>query len=319
MENRSKLQILGEEVLEVFHHVLTPFFGIIRFFILPLQNLSVRVLLIPDLLESGFHIHLVGRRYWLFMLLIGISTGMNAQTNADEDSNSAEWKLWSTASLDIGFSKKADLSLGYLRSYALGQNMKNDFNQVSASFSYDIAKHIETKAGYILTQSPTSGKSTDRYFLRTMFRINLSDKFKWTNGVQAEKHSVNERKFDYRLIFITRLELRKRLEFLSLSPSVSYWVFYNIGGATIQYFDLEGHPTVKAAPEGMHRARLWLNLNSKISDAVAVSIYYLRQFEFNLVGQETRINVKNSVTGKIAKPYSNYNVDGITLKLNLAL
>jgi hypothetical protein len=197
--------------------------------------------------------------------------------------------------------------------------MQNDFNQASASFSYDITKYLEAKAGYISTQSPASGKNTNRYFIRTMFKINLNDKFKWTNGVQAEKHSVNERRFDYRFIFITRLELRHRLEFLNLSPSISYWVFYNMGGSSIQYFDLEGHPTVKAAPEGIHRARLWINLNSKISDALAVSVYYLSQFEFNLVGQETRINVLNPVTGRIARPYSNYNVVGMTLKLNLDL
>lgn len=319
MKDTVNRRILGEEVLEFFLEALVSSRCAFKVTIRKVQRLwemlGVNLAVCKDV---DYRSH-VAYRFWLFLLVMVMTGQLTAQANGDEDSGSAEWKMWSTAAMDIGFSKKAEMSLGYLRSFALDNQMQVEFNQASLSLSYDISKHIETKSGYIRTQSATSGKNTSRYFLRTMFKINLNDKFRWTNGVQAEKHSVNERRFDYRLIFITRLELRKRLEFLSLSPSVSYWVFYNIGGSAIQYYNPEGQPTVKVAPDGMHRARLWVNLNSKISDAVSVSVYYLRQFEFNLVGQETRINVTNPVTGKIARPYSNYNVAGITLKLNLDL
>ena len=319
MKDTTKRGILGEEMLDFFLEAFVSSRCAIKVTMRKGQRLCESYVVNLARLKGIDYRSLVTYRFWLLLLVTVMTGHLSAQVNGDEDSGSAEWKMWSTAAMDIGFSKKAEMSLGYLRSYALDNQMQVEFNQASLSLSYDISKHLETKAGYIRTQSATSGKNTSRYFLRTMFKINLNDKFKWTNGVQAEKHSVNERRFDYRLIFITRLELRKRLEFLSLSPSVSYWVFYNIGGSAIQYYDLEGHPTVKVAPEGMHRARLWVNLNSKISDAVSVSVYYLRQFEFNLVGQETRINVTNPVTGKIARPYSNYNVAGITLKLNLDL
>jgi len=319
MKDTTKRRILGEEVMEFLSGSLVLSRGAYQIAVWNGQRLcrilAVCVSNVKDIASSST----VTYRFWLILLGLVFVGQMSAQVNADEDSGSAEWKMWGTAAMDIGISKKAEMSLGYLRSYALDNQMQVDFNQASVSLSYDISKHLETKAGYIRTQSATSGKTTSRYFLRTMFKVNLNDKFKWTNGIQAEKHSVNERRFDYRLIFITRIELRKRLEFLSLSPSVSYWVFYNIGGSAIQYYDTEGKPTIKVAPEGMHRARLWVNLNSKISDAVSVSVYYLRQFEFNLVGQETRINVTNPVTGKIARPYSNYNVAGVTLKLNLDL
>lgn len=319
MKDTIERRIIGEEMIEFFLEALVSCRCAFKIALWTDQRLCERLAVNRNGLKGIGYRSPVAYRFWLFLLVTVMTGQMSAQVNGDEDSGSAEWKMWSTAAMDIGFSKKAEMSLGYLRSYALDNQMQVEFNQASLSLSYDISKHLETKAGYIRTQSATSGKTTSRYFLRTMFKVNLNDKFKWTNGMQAEKHSVNERRFDYRLIFMTRIELRKRLEFLSLSPSVSYWVFYNIGGSAIQYYDTVGKPTIKVAPEGMHRARLWVNLNSKISDAVSVSLYYLRQFEFNLVGQETRINVTNPVTGKIARPYSNYNVAGVTLKLNLDL
>jgi hypothetical protein len=244
---------------------------------------------------------------------------VSAQTNPNEDSGGAEWKMWGGAGMDMSFSKKTEFSISYLRAYNLGETVQVSFNQGSASFSYDFNKHLDAKVGIVLSQFPTSGKVTYRYYLRGSYMIPLGDAFTWTNGLQGEKHSANENRFDYRFIYITRLGLRKRLDFLRLAPSVSYWLYYNTGGSRIQYYDESGQASEKETSIGIHRGRLMINLNSKISDALSVSAYYLRQNEFNLFTAARGINVVNPRTGNITRPFSNYNVFGMSLKINLDL
>lgn len=241
-----------------------------------------------------------------------------AQANPNEDSG-AEWKMWGGATVDMSFSRKTELSISYLRSYDLEETIRNSFNQSGASFTYDFNKKLDAKAGIVITQFPSSEKLTHRYYLRGSYMVRLGERINWTNGIQGERHSANENRFDYRFIYITRIALRKRLEFLRLAPSVSYWLYYNVGGSKIQYYDNFGQTSVKEASAGIHRGRLIMNLNSKVSDLLSVTAYYLRQNEFNLFTAKRGINVVNPVTGKITRPFNNYNVIGMSLKLNLDL
>ena len=142
----------------------------------------------------------------------------------------------------------------------------------------------------------------------------MGKKITWTNSIQGEIHSANEKNYNYRIIYITRFAPRRKLDFLNLSPSISYWLFYNIGGKAIQYFDESGSPLAKDTPDGLHRGRFILNLSKKINHNLSLSLYYLNQHEFNLTGND--LNVVNPRNGKIIRPFSNYQVAGISLSLS---
>lgn len=255
----------------------------------------------------------------LLFILQATWSVLTAQTLPNEDSGGAKWKMWGGVAMDMAFSKKSEFSVSYLRAYNLGETIEANFNQGTASLSYDINKHLDAKAGITMSQFPASDKLTHRYYLRGSYSVNLGDRIRWTNGIQGERHSANENRFDYRFIYITRLALRKRLTFLRLAPSVSYWLYYNVGGSMIQYYDELGQPSVKESSVGIHRGRWMVNLNSKLNDLLSVSAYYIRQDEFNLLHADRGINVVNPETDKISRPFNNYNVIGMSLKFNLEL
>ena len=264
-------------------------------------------------------IHLL-RFFCSLLIILNASWGVvSAQTNPNKDLVGTEWNMWGGGTLEISFSEKTEFTLNYLRAYNLGGPIQNSFNQGSAFFTYKFNKHLDGKAGIMLSQFPASDKNTYRYCVRGSYKVWLGDRINWTNGIQAERHSVNENRFDYRVIYITRFGLSKRLDFLRLAPSVSYWLYYNIGGSRIQYYDDFGQPSVKESSVGVHRGRLIINLNSKVSDVLSISAYYLRQHEFNLITADRGINVVNPGTGKITRPFNNYNVIGMSLKINLDL
>ena len=248
-------------------------------------------------------------RFYLFILLMTIGYSSEAQT---------KWKTWGNAGVDLSLSKKTALGFNHLRSYNLSNSFSNNFNQTSATIDHDFTKHLTGKAGVTLSQYPSSGTTTQRYYLRGTNKVRLGGVVNWFNGLQAELHSGNETRFRDRIIYITRFAPRHRLDFLHLSPSVSYWLYYNLGGNPIQYYDKSGLPSVKQTPDGLHRGRLIINLNSKINKNLSVAIFYLNQTEFNL-GNNKGLNVVNPSTGKITRPFDSYQVAGLTFTFNFNL
>jgi hypothetical protein len=254
----------------------------------------------------------------LFFLDITLSI-VSAQTSPNEDSGASNWKFWGVAGVDLALSRKTEISFEYLRAYNLEKPINTSFNQGTVSFDYDFSKKLSAKAGFSLSQFPSSQNITYKYYLRGTYKVRLGENITWSNGIQAERHSPNENRFDYRVIYLTRIGLQHRIDFLRLSPSISYWLYYNIGGSEIQHYDLSGEPTVKQSPNGFHRGRLILNLNSKVNDFFSVALFYLRQNEFNLFDKDRDINVVKPVTGKIIRPFSNYNVLGLSFLFDFEL
>lgn len=260
----------------------------------------------------------------LFIFTISASNIVLAQSPPQQSAASTNWKFWGAITVDLALSKESKITFGYLRSNDLNDSIntilsKNVFNQFGTSFEYAFSDHLKTRAGILISQFPSSGNFLMRYFVKADYKINIGEKVKWTNGLVVEKHSSNENRFSYRFIYITQLGLRKRLDFLSLSPSVSYWLFYNVGGTKIQYYDDLGQPSELETPDGIHRGRLVLKLNSKISDMLDISVYYMKQTEFNLFNDYRSLNVVNPSTGKISRPFNNYNVIGVTINTNFDL
>ncbi len=230
-------------------------------------------------------------------------------------------KNWNTAQLNLSLTKKLDLRLSHLRAFDITNGYKSDFNQSSVHLSYDLTKKIDVSAGYTFGGSNSLTDGGSRISAKLGYKIKLADVLSWSNSVQGEIHSLSETRYHYRIIYSTRLSPRKRLEFLNLSPSLSYSLFYNIGGSPIQYYDSKtGAPTVKQTPDGFHRGRFIINLNSKITKHFSVGIYYMMQREFNLFTSEFRkMNITKPITGKIVRAFDNYNVLGLSLQYDINL
>ncbi|MEO6130885.1 MAG: DUF2490 domain-containing protein [Saprospiraceae bacterium] len=255
-----------------------------------------------------------------FLLLIILACLASSNTDAQPNQSgrgNLGWRAWGGISMDFELKKYIALSLNHLRSYDADSKFRNSFNQTSLSLDYDFTRDLTSKVGVMITQFPGSSNNTLRTYARLSNRSKIGESIRWWNGIQLEWHSMNENRFRYRMIYITRFALRHRIPFLKLSPSVSYLLYYNVGGSPIQYYDTEGNPSFKATPDGLHRGRFAFNLNSKINKMFSLSLYYLRQNEFNLFHTSKALNVVNPSTGKITRPFNNYQVAGITFSIQL--
>ena len=231
-----------------------------------------------------------------------------------------DFKTWASAGINFSLSKRLGLRLNYLTSYNMSDNFINTFSQSSASFSYNVSKRFSTLGGAMITRFPSDSDPTYRYFVRVSYKLPVAHLVTWSNGIQAEQHSLSETRFRNRIIYITRFSNSKRFDFLNLSLSASYWLFYNMGGNRLRYFEKTGEVVARNTPDGFHRGRLYLTANSKVTDNFSVSLYYMHQQEFNLFSNQFRqINVTNPSTGRISRAFDNYNVTGVSLFCNLDL
>lgn len=221
-------------------------------------------------------------------------------------------KNWNSLRLNLSLSKKMDVNIGHLRSYNISNGYVNEFNQSSVGIDYDFTKRFSVSSGVVIGEfSPSDG--ANRLTLRSTYKVPIANMLVWSNSVQGELHSSKETHYKYRVLYITKLATKKRLDFLRLRPSISYYLYYNIGGDPIKYYDQNDNFVVEQTPDGFHRGRLSLNLNSKITKNLSVSLYGMMQREFNLFSDDYhKINVVDPVTGKTVRPFNNYNVIGVT-------
>jgi hypothetical protein len=228
-----------------------------------------------------------------------------------------EWRNWNSVNVNASITRKLDISASHLRSYVLTNSFNNNFNQTTLQADYDLTKRISLRGAALLTTFPGQTNSTIRFITRVSYNKRIFKKINWTSGLQLEYHSNNETRYRSRAILVTRFATRKRITPLRLSPSLSYLLFYNVGGDSIRYYDPAGNVIARNTPNGFHRGRLFINVNSKISNHLSLSVYYMRQSEFNLFTPPTRkMNVINPNNGRIIRPFDDYNVAGITLQYN---
>ena len=228
-----------------------------------------------------------------------------------------EWRNWSGVNVNASVNKKLDISGSHLRSYVITDSFNNNFNQSTLQADYDLTKRISLRGAALLTTFPGQTNPTIRFISRVSYTKRIFKKVNWTSRLQLEYHSNNETRYRGRAILVTRFATRKRITPLRLSPSISYLLFYNVGGDSIRYFDVAGNVIARNTPDGFHRGRLFINLNTKLSTHLSLSLYYMRQSEFNLFTPPTRkMNVVNPNTGRVARPFDDYHVVGITLQYN---
>lgn len=230
-----------------------------------------------------------------------------------------EWKNWNGINVQVPVTKKLDFQLGHTRAYNLSDKYRNEFNQTAFQLRYDHSRRWDFSTGLQIIKPVSATESRMRFFIRAAYTTRVFDnKLNWTNSVRLEQNSKNERRFRQRVIVSTRLAPRKRLEFLNLTPSVMYTMFYNIGGSPIRFYDANSVLIDTDTPDGFHRGRFTFNLNSKINDYLRLNVYFMTQTEFNfLSGPTSKMNVYDPVRKRTLRPFDNFNVIGTTLQISL--
>ncbi|HWJ92029.1 MAG TPA: DUF2490 domain-containing protein [Flavisolibacter sp.] len=230
-----------------------------------------------------------------------------------------EWQNWNAIGFKIPIGKTVDLRLNELASLSPGNAYALKFAQSSAALSIDLTKTLALRFGDQLNYVPGSTNALrNRLFVQGSIENKFSRFLKAEHSLQAEFHNKTEARYHQRYIFTNSLSLRSRFSPLRLRPSVSYSLYYNVGGTPIQYYDQIGEPTVSRTPDGFHRGRFYARLNSRISTHVQLTLYYMNQSEFNfLTPDDKKINAFNPATGKISRPFEDYNVAGLSLQLSL--
>jgi hypothetical protein len=229
-----------------------------------------------------------------------------------------DWQNWNGINVNASLTNKAGIRVGHTRSYNISEKYKNQFNQTAIQFSYEINKKWDVFGGVQFISPAFKRDVRTRLHVRAAHTMRLSKKVNWTNSLRFETNSKNENRFRQRVAVSSRLGLRKRLGFLNLAPSLSYMLFYNIGGNPIDYYDKSGVIVSNQTPDGFHRSRLTATLNSKINNYLRISVYYMRQQEFNLFVKETRrINIYDPVKLKTLRPFNNFNCIGLTASISL--
>ncbi len=226
-----------------------------------------------------------------------------------------ETRIWNSYSIGAPLTENLDIKGSFLKSIdPSGQEIETAFNWYSLKLGYQINKDWALDFGTAWMHLPSANRTTNRIFVEGTHRLKLDKKFVLRNSLQFEAHNNQEPRFDYRFVLSSRIGLRKRLEFLKVAPSLTYSLFYNIGGAPVRYFNEQGEEFAREAANGFHRGRITANFNFKLSDPLRLSLYYMNQHEFNLVLSETnKINVLNPNTGRIQRPFNNQHIIGIAL------
>jgi len=230
-----------------------------------------------------------------------------------------ETRLWNSYSIGLPVAKDLGLRGAYMKSLDLSDTpVSTSFNWYTLRLNYKYSKDWSFEVGSAWMNLPQENKTTWRIMAEGTHRMNLDRRLVLRNSIQLESHNRQENRFDYRVIYSSRLGFRKRLDFLKVAPSLTYALFYNIGGAPIRYFNEQNEEIARKASNGLHRGRIMANFNFKISDPIRLSIYYMNQHEFNLVlSQTNKINVLNPNTGRIQRPFTNQHIIGVSLSYQL--
>lgn len=229
-----------------------------------------------------------------------------------------EWQSWNSIQASVPLTEKLDFRTAHLRTYSISNKFQEVFHQTSFLVSYDAGKRWDIQSGVQFLSPLGNGKGRTRIFARLQHTTRVANALNWRNALRLETNSSSETRFRQRIILSTRISPRKRLDFLNLSPSLQYALFYNIGGNPIRYYDNNKQLIARQTPDGFHRGRFTLNLNSKVNEYLQVNLYYMQQREFNTFSPPLRhMNVFDPVRNRIQRPFNNFNAIGISAAIDL--
>lgn len=249
------------------------------------------------------------KQIMLFMMIVISSRLVFAQS---------DWQSRNSLSVAASLSDKIGLKVNHLRAFEATDQFRSTFYLTGLQVKYELAKRWDLTGNVQYLTSASSKETKNRIYLQASHSTRLSKKLNWTNSIRLETNSENVSRFRQRIGLYTRLNLRKRIDFLNLSPSVTYSLFYNIGGNPIRYYDEDAELIARQSSDGFHRGRLAFSLNSKINKYLRFGVYYMKQQEFNFLTPDTRkINVYDPVRDRTLRSFNNFNAVGLSAQINL--
>jgi Protein of unknown function (DUF2490) len=230
----------------------------------------------------------------------------------------AEWQNRNSIAIRASATEKLDLQLNHMWAYDMSNKFQSIFRQTGVQATYELSKRADVSGGMQFLTSSGSTETRTRIFVRGAYTIRVGKELNWTNAIRLETNSKVETRFRNRIGISTRVALRKRMDFLNLTPSISGIIFYNIGGNPIRYYDKDAQLIARQTPDGFHRGRITFNLNSRVNKYLQVNLFYMRQQEFNFLTSDTRkMNVYDPVRNRTLRPFNNFNSIGLSARINL--
>ena len=138
------------------------------------------------------------------------------------------------------------------------------------------------------------------------------------NSMTAEHHFTQRSKFQQRYYYRLDLYYRNTKLPWRLRPFLDQKLYWYSGGKPLQYYYADGEPAKLESPDGLHAYRIKTGLKLYPSDNFLLSVYYLKQKEFNteLFGSRD-INSINPNSNSIRRTFYNFSVIGLSCTYKL--
>lgn len=241
---------------------------------------------------------------------------------------SRDFKNWYIAGVNARISKKTTLKLSRLNSFDV-KGYRAGFNQSSLGMAYRLNKRWELGGAYAFSVINGSNSKT-QYHRASLYVTQRSSfgNFRMKNTTQVEKYFPIQPKFGARLVLTNKWSYSNRKWPLRMSPFVRNQLYYYQGGKPIVYWlpeeefevgeEGEVEESIEQSPNGWHRYRFSFGVRSKLSKQLALSLFYIKQIEFNTGWAPYRaLNVYNKSQTRIKRPFNNYSLIGLSLVFTL--
>lgn len=255
------------------------------------------------------------------LLIIGLVTFSQSCLAQDLSQN---FKHWYLAGINARLNPKVTLKINRLNSYDV-EAYRHGFHQTSFGLTKRIDKSWEYGGAY--AYSVIHGRSRNIPYHRLsayLTQRSTFGKLRMKNTAQAEWYLPKLPKFGQRLVLTNKWSYYNKRWPLKTSPYIKNQLYYYNGGEPIIYWlpeeeieiDGEGEEidNIEQAPNGWHRYRFSFGVRYKLSKALALSLFYTRQIEFNTGWSPYRaLNVYNKSKTRIKRPFNNYSLFGMSL------
>lgn len=226
---------------------------------------------------------------------------------------------WTSFSLSKKFNKNWSGSYSQLHSIALDE-LEFNFIQSNLKLTRKVKKNLYVSAGYKPTFKLNNNNEGEQILFNRLYgEMRYTQKlgdFRFQHKIGGEHHFTSLRKFQQRYYYSLKTYYRNKDLPLELRPFFTQKLFYYNGGKPIQEIDEETNEIFEVVPNGLHAYRFQLGVRVSPTEKMNVSLYYMKQVEFNsFLGND--INVENENTGKITAPFYNFGVIGLTMSYRL--
>lgn len=246
-------------------------------------------------------------------LIIALCWSNATFSQIDETNNAMTWLSFS---LNKRINPNWSVSYAQLNSIAMDE-MKLNFIQSNFKVSRKLAKYFYWNVGYKPTfRLNTTREGQQKVFHRLYTELQYTQKagaLRFQHKLGGEHNFTPITKFQQRYYYNLKIYYKNNDLPWKLRPYLTQKLLYYSGGNAIPVEVFEDGEVEAVSTNGLHAYRATIGLRVSPTDRLNISLYYMRQFEFNATafGGEP-LNVMNVETGRIAAPFYNFGVIGIS-------